>query len=861
MVQEIKTYKTTDLVLEVSKNFDPAKLNLNSWDRYLDILCSNRHYQKEAIQKAIIYLASGLYTRIEDLVSENWLNPKMVELKTRYPNKHEYESALQLRGKLAGSIDLATGTGKSYVMYGIAQIMLGLGLVDRVLVLCPSLTIEDGLIEKFRALAEDQALLKAIPDNSKYKNPSIKDATVTIKEGDICVENIHAVYEKTGSSINDSFKGNGQNILVLNDECHHIFNAIESGGDKNFKKWKEFLLNPEFSFRYILGLTGTAYIKDEYFNDVIYRYSLRQAVNDKMVKMVDYVSKNDDADTEVKFQEIYDNHQLNKATYRKVKPLTILVTKDISGAKRLASELSEFLQEKEKMTDDECDTKLLIVTSANEHKANVKRLKYVDNKDDSIEWIISVSMLTEGWDVKNVFQIVPWEDRAFNSKLLIAQVLGRGLRIPPDYQTPQPKVRVFNHDSWSRNIRGLVDEILEIEMRLIASPLSKGDRYKYHFSVHQINYEKEAIEKDSKKKTQEFDYTKGYIELQSQIEETEKEAEYTDLFGLINSKNTLIHYNTYSVDWIVNKIHSELKLREWEGKILKLPTGSYSKEKLPPKEEINKIIRNSMVKVGILGDQLIDKNMLKILSSFNTLLRKTGKTTVYERTVTEPFIINTANIERESIAIGNLRHNSTVFYSTDYAKEIKSEMVEILDAVIEDMSFPKSASKEVNAFVFKTPLDLVFSKFEPERKFIEHLCRNDNAQKIESWIKSKDMGFYSIEYSITSVAGKHSKVQYFNPDFFIKLMDKNTTHYIVVEIKADGDVSLENKAKLKYGRLHFNNLNEEMKSRKIKESYHFHFLSPNSYVVFFDFLRNSNLFEGKFRSDLEDKLEAEQEEE
>ena len=35
--------------------------------------------------------------------------------------------------------------------------------------------------------------------------------------------------------------------------------------------------------------------------------------------------------------------------------------------------------------------------------------------------IVSVLMLREGWDVKNVFQIVPHEERAFNSKLLIAQ--------------------------------------------------------------------------------------------------------------------------------------------------------------------------------------------------------------------------------------------------------------------------------------------------------------------------------------------------------------------------------------------------------------------------------------------------------
>lgn len=857
MLQEIKQYKTVDLVLQVSKNYNPAILDLAAWDRYLDILCSDRQYQKEAIHNAIIFLASGLYNNIEALVNENWLNPKMVELKNRYQTVADYEHHLQMKNKLSANIDLATGTGKSYVIYGIAQMMLSLGFVDRVLVLCPSLTIEDGLLEKFRKLAEDPTLLKAIPEESKFKNPSIKTADVTIKEGDICVENIHAVYEKTGSSIKDSFAKHGQRTLVLNDEAHHIFNAIESKDkeSKSLKRWKEFLVSTDFNFKYILGFTGTAYIKNDYFNDVIYRYSLRQAVNDKMVKMVDYISKNDDAEDEIKFQEIYDNHQYNKNTYRKVKPLTILITKDIKKAKHLTAELSEFLQTKEHLTAEECEKKVLIVTSANEHKANLKKLKEVDKKEDPTEWIVSVSMLTEGWDVKNVFHIVPWEDRAFNSKLLIAQVLGRGLRVPPEYQTPQAKVRVFNHDAWSRNIRELVDEILEIEMRLNSVPLTKGDRTQFHFEIHQINYDKEAIEKETKKQHQEFDYTKGYIELQSQVEEAEKETEYTSLLGEISSKNTLIHYNTYTVDEIVNKIYNELKLREWEGNILKLPTGKYSKENLPPKDEIKNIIRKSMDKVGIKGNRLIEKNKHKIESSFNTLLRKSGKTTVYQKKAKDPFTISTSDVEKESIAVGNLRHNSTAFYSTDYAKELSSEVREILDAVIEDDSFPKSASKEINAFVFKTPIDMVFTKFEPERKFIDHLCKTDNAKEIETWMKSRDMGFYSIEYSITSVAGKHSKIQSFNPDFFIKIKKKDITHFIIVETKADGDISSENKAKMKYATQHFKNLNEELTARKIKEVYHFHFLSPNSYIVFFDHLRNGQLLEDKFRSDLEAKLE------
>ena len=469
-------------------------------------------------------------------------------------------------------------------------------------------------------------------------------------------------------------------------------------------------------------------------------------------------------------------------------------------------------------------------------------------------------MLTEGWDVKNVFQIVPWEDRAFNSKLLIAQVLGRGLRIPLPYQSSQPKVRVFNHDSWSRNIRGLVEEIMEIELKLTSSPLANGERTKYHFEVFNIDYTRNPQEKFSERKHDEFDYTKGYIKIQSQIEDLEKDTEYTNLLGVSESKNTLIHYATDTVDEIVNKIFSELHLREWEGKILKLPTGNYSKENLPPKEEIRKIIRQSMEEVGIKGDRLTETNKIKILSSFNTLLRKTGKTTFYERKAKKPFSISTQNMDRESLAVGNLRQNATVFYSSNYGKELEIELREVLDAIIEDGTFPRNASKEINNFLLKTPLDLTLTKYEPERKFTERLCKVENAQIIDSWIKSRDTNFYSVEYFITSDAGKHSKKKDFNPDFFIKVTQSKKTHFVVVEIKSDGDVADENKAKLKYARQHFDDLNKELSEQSISQVYHFHFLSPNSYDVFFDALANGNLLKDKFRSDLEDKLEDDEQE-
>jgi type III restriction enzyme len=852
---EIKTYNTKDLVLEVSKSYDLIKLDLTKWDRFIDVLCGDRQYQREAIENAIIYLASCRYKSIEDLVKENW--SKNSELHTRYKDINEYFQHLQLPNKLSATVDLATGTGKSYVIYGIAQIMLGLGLVDKVLVLCPSLTIENGLMEKFVSLSGDSKLKQTIPEDAEYKNPRIIDANSTIKDGDICVENIHAVYEKTGSSIRDSLLGNGERVLLLSDEVHHAYNKV-SGRDKesqSIKKWKDFLLSYVYNFKYMIGFTGTAYIEDEYFTDVIYRYSLRQAEDDKMIKMVDYVSKDESITQDEKFQKIYDNHVENQNKYRKVKPLTILITKDITNAKRLTENLIDFLSKKKSLPREEIEKKVLIVTSAQEHKANVAKLKKVDDKDDSTEWIVSVSMLTEGWDVNNIFQIVPWEDRAFNSKLLIAQVLGRGLRIPPEYQSPQPKVRVFNHDAWSRNIKGFVDEILEIEMKLTSSILKSGERAKYNFTLYNINYDKDPQEKEAKKDTEVFDYTKGYIELIAQVEEDPKATEYTSLSGEIYYKNTLIEFNTYIVDEIVNKIYEEFKTREWEGRILRLPEGEYTKNDLPPKEVIRKIIRASMDRREIKGNRLVEMNKQKILQAFGTLLRKKGKTVVNVRKVREPELVSSINMDKETVAAGNLRHGATVFHADNYENELIGWVKDILQEIKNDESLPKSAEKEINQYLLKTPLDIIFTRAEPERKFVECLCRKENAERIDSWVKSRDQGFYSIEYSWRK--GEHpQKNQQFNPDFFIKIQHDRVDYIIIVEIKADNDDSDENKAKLRWSKQHFSDLNNELEKTGIKQKYIFHFLSPNSYSEFFEYLRDRRLIKGAFRSDLEDKLEA-----
>src|SRR5690606_26457529 len=97
------------------------------------------------------YLAGGKVGSLRDLANSNFQSNEALQAK--YPSEAAFQRHLQFPDKLSCSIDIATGGGKSYVLYGIAAIMLAADLVDRVLVLCPSLTIESGLMAKFRDLA------------------------------------------------------------------------------------------------------------------------------------------------------------------------------------------------------------------------------------------------------------------------------------------------------------------------------------------------------------------------------------------------------------------------------------------------------------------------------------------------------------------------------------------------------------------------------------------------------------------------------------------------------------------------------------------------------------------------------------
>ncbi len=704
---------------------------------------------------------------------------------------------------------------------------------------CPSTTIEDGLMEKFKLLSGDDTLRALLPDDAVVKNPHIINATESIITGTICVENCHALYEHVKSSIRESLSGKGDRTLVINDETHHVFNQT----GKSFKKWKEFLVDEDFGFNYIVGLSGTCYIGDDYFTDVISRYSLREAIEQGFVKIIDYVAEDSSDTQDEKLQKIYDNHIENKNTkYRLVRPLTILITKDIRACNKLTDDLIRFLAETEGISEEDAAKKVLEVTSSPKHKENVKKLKDVDRKDSPVEWITSVSMLTEGWDVKNVFQIVPHEERAFDSKLLIAQVLGRGLRIPEVYLGQKPVVTVFNHDRWSGRIKHLVDEVLEIEKRVYSYPVDKEQNY--HFTIHNIDYEK-LTETEEYKQVKEYEFTKGFITFIRQSPALERETEYVRATtGESRRKKTLVKYKMFSIDEIAEQLHNRFKSIDMETAETENPTNYAEKYNL---EWLKKLIRNSLDRIGESGDQVSDDNRQRIYQAFGVIHRAAAKVVRYRMSPKALIEVNTKDRNRNSVGYAAIkRGDATIFLDELTYKLSDEESLTFIKDLEDDESRPVSAMEKIeNKYNFKTPLNLAISDHKPERLFIRELIAQKNSIAIDSCLKSTDQDFYPIEYSWKK--GEHPKRGRFNPDFFIKIGD----NILVIEIKGDEEIrepSDENKAKYKAAKNHFKTLNEQQDKLK----YYFNFLTPEDYDYYFDHLRNGNYnFSSKLDAELE----------
>ena len=114
-----------------------------------------------------------------------------------------------------------------------------------------------------------------------------------------------------------------------------------------------------------------------------------------------------------------------------VKPFLLVIARDTTHAGQLLA-----LLESDAFYEGRYRDKVIQVDSSRsgtEEEEMITRLLAVESVDEPTEIVIHVNMLKEGWDVTNLYTIVPL--RAANARTLIEQSIGRGLRLPYSKRT------------------------------------------------------------------------------------------------------------------------------------------------------------------------------------------------------------------------------------------------------------------------------------------------------------------------------------------------------------------------------------------------------------------------------------------
>lgn len=246
-------------------------------------------------------------------------------------------------------------------------------------------------------------------------------------------------------------------LCIFMDESHHYH------ADKSFDVINE--------LRPILGveLTATPQIqkgsKKIPFKNVIYEYSLAHALNDEKYVKVPVVFTRKDFRPEEYTLEQLDHEKLNDGlrlhedtksrleVYARelgketVKPFVLVVARDTDHSR----EIMAYIKSRDFFHGYYADKVMEINSSQRgaEKDENIELLLSLEKPDNRIEIVIHVNMLKEGWDVTNLYTIVPL--RASASETLTEQTIGRGLRLPYGDRTGVPEVdrlSIVSHDKY-----------------------------------------------------------------------------------------------------------------------------------------------------------------------------------------------------------------------------------------------------------------------------------------------------------------------------------------------------------------------------------------------------------------------------
>ena len=706
-------------------------------------------------------------------------------------------------------LKMATGTGKTKVMsLAIAWSFFhklyepDSELSRNFLVIAPNIIVLDRIYHDFQGLRVFFAD-PVLPDNG-FEGRNWRDdfqltlhlqdeVRVTRPTGNIFLTNIHRVYSgdqpppspdddnsmdyflgtrPTGATT-DSKVDLGiivrdiDELMVLNDEAHHIhdhglawFKSIEDIHNR--------LLQKEGKLALQVDVTATPkHNNGAIFVQTVADYPLVEAISQNVVKhpvLPDEESRDKLTERQsAKYTEKYADYlDLGVIEWRKayaehdklgVKAILFVMTDDT----RNCDEVAEYLENR---YPDLKDAVLVIHTKRNgeiteatsgKKKEELEKLrkqaKEIDSLESPYKAIVSVLMLKEGWDVRNVTTIVGLRPYSAKSNILPEQTLGRGLR-RMYLEDAEEYVSVVGTDAFMEFVESIQAEGVELERR----PMGVGAKPNTPLVI-------EVDTENHNKNINALD-----IEIPTLTRRVYREYKNLEGLDLTQLDFTPVTYQIFSAEE-----QREIVFRD-------MTTG----------KETHRTVMDSAGIAdyrSVLGyfAQTIMKD-LKLVSGYDVLYGKV-KAFIQNQLFGEPVALNSPNTTRNlaepaatKTVIETLRRAINDLTIQDKGKAQISETIKL---------------REMRPFVVKeqpylTPEKSVFNRItgdnELERDFAAFV---DNCPDVVSFAKN----YFAVGFKLDYV-NDDGDIANYHPDFFVKLTDGRV---VVAETKGRKDVDVDPK--------------------------------------------------------------------
>ena len=702
-------------------------------------------------------------------------------------------------------VKMATGAGKTKVM-GLTLVWSYFHklyetdslLSKNFLVIAPNIIVLNRLRKDFDGLKMffDEPF---IPENGyadrDWKNDfqltlHIQDELKPITEsGNIFLTNIHRVFlnEESEQSFEDTFLGlkpkpdadtskgldlgkvlrsdKIKNLVVLNDEAHHIhdsalawFKSIEDISNKlKLKNSNGLSLQADYS-------ATPKHNNGAIFVQTICDYPLVEAIKQNVVKspvLPDEASRQkiqekDSSDFIERYRDYIHLGYLEwEQQYEELKsqktPILFVMTMSTKEADQAAAFLeSNYPKMKNAVltihTNNSGEIKETATTKKAKEELEIlrKAADSIDKDDSPYKAVVSVLMLREGWDVRNVSTVVGLRPFGADSKILPEQTIGRGLRKMFSLDTPENLV-VVGTPAFLEFVESLKTEGVEFQY----SPMGKGTKGK---SPVIVEVDKENPNKDLDK----LDIP--IPQMSPRIYREFKNLELIDVGSLKNEKVPIKKFNNDELKEIVfNDIEGDFSHK------------TIFKDTVPDYRNV----------IGFFTASILKDS--RLVSGFDILYPKVESFIKYKLFTKEVELSDAQTLRNLSEIQPKEILKTTFKKAIDELTVTDKGTAEVKNYISLKLSKPKIAENQP----FIVPKKSVFNKIIGDNPFELEFASflESRFDDVVSYAKNT-MGEGGINFKIEYQA-QDGNIREYYPDFFVKTNDKT---FYIVETKGREDL-------------------------------------------------------------------------